>query len=359
MLVDATLVDNTQLLLQQRLQLIDSRYVGLKQLRQHDLQLIANIQLIQQRGSRFDMPAWLHWLFNTSLEPLSLADLQPVVQVTSAWLVLHEIKALLQPEWLATFIAHMQQFPTEQYQGLFWQLASKLQLKLDPFRVSTPITHEAIWYIACSGQPRLLKKLQGFATSLSADDPLLPLVNTAIYSYCHQENSAHQNYCAVHLVQQLITAKQLQPNQLTLLLTAATENKQYDIINLLINNIQTQSLAILALGISGKSKFIALLLELAQQTDTNEAAADSLACLLGVIEADALLCDMNQLGKLNLQPSSHYLAGKELNLSTLSQIWQQGNQQQRRVAACYARLSDNNIGWSDPDSLLGGLWQKQ
>jgi hypothetical protein len=359
MLVDETLVDNTQLLLQQRLQLVESRYVGLQQLRQHDLKLIANIKLLQQRGIKSDMPAWLHWLANTSAEPLALVDLKPFLKDTSAWLVLHEIKALLQPNWLATFIAHMQQTPTELYLALFWQLAIKLQLKLDPFSVKAAINSEAIWYIACSGQPRLLKKLRSFATTLAADEPLLPLVNTTIYSYSYQEKQAKPNNCAVHLVQQLIATKQLQPGQLILLLTAATEAQQNDIINLLINNINTQSLAILALAIIGKSKFIALLLELAQQTDTREAAADSLACLLGVIEADTLLCDVSQLGGLNLQPSTQYLAGKALNPTTLSQIWQQGNQQQRRIAAWVARLSNNKNSWSDPDSLLGGIWQNQ
>ncbi|CAM3812144.1 hypothetical protein [Rheinheimera salexigens] len=363
MLVDETLVGNTRLLLQQRLQLVHSRYVGLQQLRQHDLKLIANIKLIQQRGITPEMPLWLQWIANTSNQQLSLIELEQFLMAEPAWLLLHEIKALLQPEWLIRFIANMQRNSDAKNSELFWPLAIRLQLKLDPFHFSQPINAAAIWYVACSAQPELHSKLVGYSAKLPADDLLLPLVHTAIYSYqnsnCNSEWSAENNYCEVDLVQQLVKTEQLQAAQLILLLTAATETKQNDIITLLINNINTQSLAILALAITGKTKFITLLLELAQQPQTSEAAADSLACILGVIEADTLLCDVSQLANLNLDATTKYLSGKALSSATLGKIWQQGNQQQRRIAACYARLSNNNISWREPDTLLGGIWHNQ
>ncbi|WNO61005.1 hypothetical protein [Rheinheimera sp. MMS21-TC3] len=365
MLVDESLIDNTRLLLAQRLQLVDSRYVGLQQIRQHDLKLITNIKLLLKRENSSELPAWFNWLDQDNVTPLDLADLDEFINNDRAWLLLTEIKVLLQPTWLDEFIKAFQHNPEAEYSRLFWQLAARLQLKLNPFCFSQPLTGQALWYIVCSAQPQLQPELQQLLIRLLPTDPLMVYTKMALHSYNNgfnetaSNNKQSERFCELALISQLIKTEQLKPEHLMLLLISAPESKQTEIINYLINNIATQSLAILALAISGKAKFIALLLELAQQADTSEEATDSLGCILGVIEADSLLCDVNLLANLHLNANSKYLAGHTLNSTVLALVWQQGNQLQRRIAACYARLADNNTYWREPDTLLGGAWHCQ
>lgn len=363
MLVDESLIDNTYLLVQQRLQLVDSRYVGLQQLRQHDLKLITNIKLLLKRKNGSELPAWLNWLDQDNVAPLDLTDLDAFINNERAWLLLTEIKVLLQPTWLDCFVDTFQHNPEAKYSHLFWQLAARLQLKLNPLRFSQPLTVQALWYMVCSAQPQLQSEIKQLLASLSPNDPLIVHTKMVLYSYNNNYNISHpsplSSICELTLTNQLVNTEQLKPEYLMLLLTAAPESKQTEIINLLINNINTQSLAILALAISGKAKFIALLVELAQQADTSEAAIDSLGCILGVIDADALLCDLGLLANLSLNANTKYLAGHALNSAILALVWQQGNQLQRRIAACYARLTDNNNYWREPDTLLGGVWHSQ
>lgn len=348
MITALSLLENFELLIAQRLELIHSRYVGYIQLKQHDQQLIEVLQLLQHQTEIEELPVWLSWLLDGEVATvLPLASVTPFADTTAAQLLLIELKLVLHHLSPAPLLRNMLQQGPEQ-QALAWALAARLHFCLDPFTAASQMTVASLAYLGLSGQLALLGKLQGYLRSTTNNDRATGQVAAYLLGTRGSE---------VQLISQLKETGQLGFFELMVLMCGAPERDKTNIINLLIQCSATEHLAIYAMGFSGQLKFIPLLTELAQQELNSEAAHDSLALLLGVIEADNVLADQRNHGRIEfVSAAERHLAGSSLCSETLAKVWRNGNQLQRTVAACHASLLQPGLPVLDPHRLMGGKW---
>ena len=348
MLQAENLLEQAHLLINQRLQLVQSRYTGVAQLRAHDYQLLDCLKLLSAINTTAGkpLPGWLQWLqAPVSAIALNTNDTACFMQPQQALLLLSQIKwhqhfatpgdrALLQQQALSG-------------SDIGWQLASYAGLTLNPFRTDAALTSAALWYLACSAQNNLLAELVTMRTALAADDPLV--VHCMLAEYALGQRTQEDV-----LVSQLSAQQELTTPALMLLIAGASDAVQAKIINQLAGNQATLKHAIAAMGYSGQLKFVPLLAELAQQDELSDIATDALAMLLGVIESDSLLADQAALAQFQLQPhSARQLAGASINDLQLGAVWRTGNVQQRQLAACYRSLATPAMKLSATDMLLG------
>ena len=348
MLQAENLLEQAHLLINQRLQLVQSRYTGVSQLRAHDYQLLDCLKLLSAINTTAGkpLPGWLQWLqAPVSAIALNTNDTACFMQPQQALLLLSQIKwhqhfatagdrALLQQQALSG-------------SDIGWQLASYAGLTLNPFRTDTALTCAALWYLACSAQNNLLAELVTMRTALAADDPLV--VHCMLAEYALGQRTQEDV-----LVSQLSAQQELTAPALMLLIAGASDTVQAKIINQLAGNQATLKHAIAAMGYSGQLKFVPLLAELAQQDELSDIATDALAMLLGVIESDSLLADQAALAQFQLQPhSARQLAGASINDLQLGAVWRTGNVQQRQLAACYRSLVTPATKLPATDMLLG------
>ena len=348
MLQAENLLEQAHLLINQRLQLVQSRYTGVAQLRAHDYQLLDCLKLLSAINTTAGkpLPGWLQWLqAPVSAIALNTNDTACFMQPQQALLLLSQIKwhqhfatpgdrALLQQQALSG-------------SDIGWQLASYAGLPLNPFRADAALTSAALWYLACSAQNNLLAELVTMRTALAADDPLV--VHCMLAEYALGQRTQEDV-----LVIQLSAQQELTTQALMLLIAGASDAVQAKIINQLAGNQATLKHAIAAMGYSGQLKFVPLLAELAQQDELSDIATDALAMLLGVIESDSLLADQAALAQFQLQPhSARQLAGASINDLQLGAVWRTGNVQQRQLAACYRSLATPATKLPATDMLLG------
>jgi hypothetical protein len=348
MLQAENLLEQAHLLINQRLQLVQSRYTGVAQLRAHDYQLLECLKLLSAIDTTAGkpLPRWLQWLqAPVSAIALNINDTACFMQPQQALLLLSQIKwhqhfatpgdrALLQQQALSG-------------SDIGWQLASYAGLPLNPFRTDAALTSAALWYLACSAQNNLLSELVTMRAALAADDPLV--VHCTLAEYALGQRTPEDV-----LVSQLSAQQELTTQALMLLIAGASDAVQAKIINQLAGNQATLKQAISAMGYSGQLKFVPLLAELAQQDELSDIATDALAMLLGVIESDSLLADQAALAQFQLQPhSARQLAGASINDLLLGAVWRTGNVQQRQLAACYRSLATPATKLPATDMLLG------
>lgn len=334
MLQAENLQQQAQLLINQRLQLVQSRYTGIAQLRAHDYQLLDCLQLLSTMNTAAGKakPGWLQWLqAPVSAIGLTINDTACFMQPQQALLLLSQIK-WQQHCGVSGDKALLQQYVLSD-SDIGWQLASYAGLTLNPFRSGAALTCAALWYLACSAQNSLLAELVTVRSALAADEPLF--VHCMLAEYALGQRTAEDA-----LVSQLSAQQQLATPALMLLMAGASDTVQAKIINQLANDKANLKHAIAAMGYSGQLKFVPLLAELAQQDELNDIAADALAMLLGVLESDSLLSDQVALAQFQLQPhSSRQLAGASISDLQLNTVWRTGNTQQRQLAACYRSLA--------------------
>lgn len=348
MLQAENLLEQAHLLINQRLQLVQSRYTGVAQLRAHDYQLLDCLKLLSAINTTAvnPQPGWLKWLLApVSAIPLNINDTACFTQPQQALLLLNQIK------WQQHFATPADRILLQQqaFSGsdIGWQLASYAGLTLNPFRADTTLTAAGLWYLACSAQNNLLAELIAKRTALAGDDPLAVHFMLAEYALGQR---AQEDV----LVSQLSVQQELTAPALMLLIAGASDAVQARIINQLAGNQATLKQAIAAMGYSGQLKFVPLLAELAQQDELSDITTDALAMLLGVTESDSWLADQAALAQFQLQPhSARQLAGASINDLQLSTVWRTGNVQQRQLAACYRSLATPATKLPATDMLLG------
>lgn len=350
MLQAENLLEQAHLLINQRLELVQSRYTGVAQLRAHDYQLLDCLKLLSATSAADTLPQWLQWLqAPVSAISLNTNDTACFIQPQQARLLLSQIKwhQHFAPPFASPGDRALLQQQALSGSDIGWQLASYAGLTLNPFRTDTMLTCAALWYLACSAQNNLLAELVTMRTALAADDPLV--VHCALAEYALGQRTQEDA-----LVSQLSAQRELTAPALMLLIAGASDAVQAKIINQLAGNQATLKHAIAAMGYSGQLKFVPLLAELAQQDELNDIATDALAMLLGVIESDSLLADQAALAQFQLQPhSARQLAGASINDLQLSAVWRTGNVQQRQLAACYRSLATPATKLPATDMLLG------
>lgn len=357
MLQAENLLEQAHLLINQRLELVQSRYTGVAQLRAHDYQLLDCLKLLSATSAADTLPQWLQWLqwlqAPVSATALSTNDTACFIQPQQARLLLSQIKwhqhfaSPFAPPFVSPGDRALLQQQALSGSDIGWQLASYAGLTLNPFKTDTTLTCAALWYLACSAQNNLLAELVTMRTALAADDPLF--VHCTLAEYALGQRTQEDA-----LVSQLSVQQELTAPALMLLIAGASDAVQAKIINQLAGNQATLKHAIAAMGYSGQLKFVPLLAELAQQDELNDIATDALAMLLGVIESDSLLADQAVLTQFQLQPhSARQLAGASINDLQLSAVWRTGNVQQRQLAACYRSLATPATKLPATDMLLG------
>ena len=348
MLQAENLLEQAHLLINQRVQLVQSRYTGVAQLRAHDYQLLDCLKLLSDlnMAAAKQPTGWLQWLqAPVSAGALTLSDTACFAMPQHALLLLSQIKSHQHFATPGTRALLQQQALSGSDVG--WQLASYARLTLNPFKTDAALTSAALWYLACSGQTPLLSELVAVRTALPSDDLLS--VHCRLAEYALGQRAAEDV-----LVSQLSAQQALTAPALMLLMAGASDALQAKIINQLAGNAATLTYAIAAMGCSGQLKFVPLLAELAQQDELTDIAADALAMLLGVIESDSLLADQVALAQFQLQPhSARQLAGASINDLQLSAVWRCGNMQQRQLAACYRHLASPQSELQMTNVLLG------
>ncbi|MEH8017672.1 hypothetical protein MN202_10530 [Rheinheimera muenzenbergensis] len=322
-----------ELLLNQRAQLPDNRYCTLKQLREHDQQLLTAINWLQQQCTIAAVqPLWLQWLLadnNTDL--LAVNALSHLCLPEQSWLLLHQIK----PQLFNTILPHWQKLLQQQTQNadnaLLWTLAAYLQLSVDPFADNAPLTPAALWYLVLAKPAAAHQKLQHYQPSDDSQSIVKQLVlQLSIPDYLAD--------IAPYSPEQLIESVKPHPFGLMLLLAAVDDASQAKLINYLAQTDQIAALA--AMAYSGQLKFAPLLAELAQQPELHQAAADALALLLGTADSDACLAEPVALQNFHINRSgARQLCGAVISDLQLATVWRSGNLQQRQLASCLRKIN--------------------
>ncbi|MDP5134779.1 hypothetical protein ORJ04_02325 [Rheinheimera baltica] len=341
-------LQQVQLLLDQRLQLVLGRYTSLKQLQQHDRQLIDCARLLLPADPASALPAWAMWLCgNNHQTVLNLSDTQDFVFPEAAWLLLKQLKVRLFPQLDAMQL--MMPEADTQLAPLHWQLANSLQLTLNPFTHETGLSAASLWYLGGSAQLQLLPSLLAFKQQLATDAPLQLHIELAMYLWGQKSDETR-------LCEKLLGAEQLTAEQLMVLIVGAAEPAKASMINLLARTEANMALAMMSMGFSGQLKFVPLLAELAQQSSSKDVAISALDMLLGVMATDSLLAEPKALQRVLLQRhSSRQICGEDMSEPQLAHLWRSGNQLQRQLVACYRCLAQANIPLLNTHSLLGAV----
>ena len=352
MVATEQIAGQVELLLRQRLQLSGDRYTAVVQLRQHDYRLLDALQLLQytlqsDATAESRLAPWLAWLATASVANLFAAEqLPPLAKPQQVWLLLHELKFRQQPQRLSALL--LQSLAAKQADSaLAWQFAARqplpcikvLQTQLQAGDAGV----DALFYLGLSGQRQLLPLLLNYIRELDTTTAQYAVAQWAAYLL-------GQHVDEVALVIALQQSGQLTAVAL-MLLTIAADSRQAQLINYLAAAHITQAIA--AMAYSGQLKFVPLLLELAQQADTAQAAADALTTMLGVLDADDVMAT-RQVAAVANSKGRRTLAGFGIDPEQLAIVWRQGNQQQRQLAACYQFYQTPGTALQFSDALTAG-----
>ncbi|WP_445768377.1 hypothetical protein [Rheinheimera sp.] len=327
------MLEQVELLLNQRAILAANRYCHLLQLRQHDEKIVQAIKWLQQQSlpqAGNAQPQWLMWLLSFSNpQLLPLTAVAHLAQPEPSWLLLHQLKQ----QWCQSVIPHwqvaVQQHLDDGAASPFWTLAYYLQLSLDPFAQSQPLTAAALWYLLLAKPAAVHQQLPRYRPV----DTQMSLLHQLALQLSSQD---YQADLTGYSPQQLVDT--LQPHRfgMMLLLASVDDRTQAKLINYLAQT--DQHAAIQAMGYSGQLKFVPLLTELAQQQDLNTVASDALAMLLGVIDCEAHLQSPALAQHFHSRSGARHLSGAAQSDLQLDTVWRTGNAQQRQLAACLLKL---------------------
>ena len=327
------MLEQVELLLNQRAMLAANRYCNLLQLRQHDEKISNAIKWLQQQSlpqATHAQPQWLKWLLcfsNPQLLPLDA--LAHLVQPEQSWLLLHQLKQ----QWCNSATPHWQAAVQQQIDDCaatpIWTLAYYLQLSVDPFAQPRPLTAPALWYLLLAKPTDVHQQLPHYRPA-NANMSILHQLALQLTSPDYQAD------LTPYTPQQLVDA--LKPHRfgMMLLLASVDDRTQATLINYLAQT--EQSAAIEAMGHSGQLKFVPLLTELAQQQDLNTVASDALALLLGVIDCEAYLQQPGLSQHFHSRSGARHLSGAAQTDLQLDTVWRTGNTQQRQLAGCLLKL---------------------
>lgn len=358
MLLTEIIAAQAELLFCQRLTLTQNRYVGLAQLTQHDYRLFDCLHALQQTvagGVKPDsaLPCWLDWLMQEEINGLfSIKQLQQFASPQQAWLLLHQLKYRHQPSIISRLMQHSAAGDTAESE-LAWQFACRQRLALMPLLpaalqngTASPAT---LCYLGSSGQQNLLPLLQQFiqqARQQSGSDQRV-LSAALLASYLLKQPCEE-----LELVKCLTQTGLLSDIALMLIMIGAADKEQARIINYLSGQSDGVNHTLRAMAYSGQLKFVPLLLELTQHSDSAEAGANALAVLLGVLEADTLLTG-GDAQAVECGKGQKKLAGFDIATEQLAIILRQGNQQQRQLASCHRFNTQPGSALAFVDVLAG------
>ena len=325
----AVMAAQLELLVNQRAQLTSNRYCALKQLRQHDETLcLASSWLYQQttEPQLHEQSPWLKWLLSSNDQSLlAFAAVQQLEQPLESWLLLHQVKQRLFVNIAVGWQAEMMQVVTADTDIPVWTLAHYLSLHINPLDTAVRLTPAAMWYLIMTASAGQMAELEAKCFT----DEQMRVLWALMLSGSSEQQSTLSTFSPAVIIENIMQHRQALP----LLMAAADTALRGRLINYLASI--DQRLAIEAMGYSGQLKFIPLLIELAQQQDLYETAADALALLLGTIESDNYLSEPELSQRLNLTAvNGHYLCGKTVSESQLAFVLKSGSCMQRQMASC-------------------------
>lgn len=341
MALEDSAIEQAELLFCQRLALVNDRYTGFGQLKQHDYRLLDCLQVLtqiqRQTASPGPMPCWLKWLTETTVP-----DTAPSIDTLSAFTsqeharqLMLDIKLCQQPVQFSRVIEELaMNNGTDAF--CLWHFAARQQLPVDDKALASlqidNICAQAIFYLGCSGDRNKLALLQKWQLMLSQDDRRFGVIQLAGFMLGQDTDVAA-------LVIRLLHTSMLTDMALMLLMANASAVKQMQIINYLSAAEGQTLMAIRSMAFSGQLKFVPLLLELSQQPNSTAAALDALTLILGVMDTDELVSAADTASVLSGN-SKRKLAGYELNEQQMPVVWRWGNTAQRQLIACYRFLSN-------------------
>ncbi|SNY42950.1 hypothetical protein SAMN06297280_0508 [Arsukibacterium tuosuense] len=340
----ADLAERTHLLWLQRLSLASSDYITLSQLQQHDYRLLQSVRLCQRYLGNSDpeLPDWLRTLLDNSA-----AELDTLLTLA----VPLSAQALLAAMWLA-----LQQQPTTHYVQQYRRAEqSQLLCLLANKAVAAKLyqTMQALDLrsaVQLAGNYGLLDQravLQQLADDQHQNAAIQAELHYSLYLLGQKSDESQ-------LVQQLQKADCLTPRQLQLLLLAAPAERKVQIVNALC--LTDITLAINAMGFSGQSKFMPLLLELSKQPAHQGAAQSALITMLGSLTADIAQREPQAAGMPMPVSEQHLVAGTAVTELNLTETWANGNQYQRFAAAAMLVLKQPGLALAEPNNWQGGIW---
>lgn len=343
------LAERTHLLWLQRLSLSSSDYISLSQLKQHDYRLLQSVRLCQRYlgQDNAELPCWLSAVLDNSVAAIDKLLALPLA--LPAQVLLAELWLALQHKTAAHYLEQYNR--TEQSQLVCLLAGKPAAAGLYPAMKRLDL-RSAIQLAGRCGLTAECTDLQQLATERALDAAALAELNYNLYLL-------GQTADELNLVQQLQRADCLTPRQLQFLLLAASAEQKVQIVNALC--LTDSSLAINAMGFSGQSKFLPLLLELSKQPAHQAAAQSALITMLGTtvpgnITAETLQRELQAETAPALISNQSLIAGKPVAQLDLAALWANGNQYHRFAAAALRVLRQPGLALAEPNNWQGGVW---
>ncbi|MDP4537658.1 hypothetical protein Q3O60_15840 [Alkalimonas collagenimarina] len=343
MLIKAPLHDQANLLLLQREQMSRSRYVGLQQLQHIDQRLIAHLRILQQAREPVESPdtPWLHWLLHPkeALPVLLSFDFTPAHQA-----YLWQLKAYFhQFSATASVVQYVNTAPDFE---AVWSLAKHSPEHFQFVLEQLPLAQAPAWFLSAFRQQTKVALPLDKGVTQSSD----------VHIACLQDS----NIDPLALAEPLVMQGQLGLLELGFLMMQAIPQQKQALINLLSKQ-QDLTMVMYAMALCGQQKYLPLLVDLAQDPQWSETAAESLTIMLGVLAADSVIADGLSASdpaymKHAFQSSGATWAQAITPPHQLQQLWQHGNQIQRQLAAIKASLQCSTLPLLNESGLWGGAW---
>lgn len=341
MLTQTPLQEQILLLLAQREQLCDSRYVGQVSLKLHDTRLLKISKILLHNTTLKTVldHQYLYWLTNTqaNLPELFSFSLQPR-HMAFFWQLKCHLHQICSANAVIAFLTENPEHT------LCWQLV----------QYSPDIFASKFETLPAASAPIELISIFREQYMASAKAP------TTLTALLYEASFSNKPLNVVQAVAELAQQQALSFESIALLIMQATTTEQMTIINQL-TKLDDLRLALYAMAISGQQKYLPVLLELTQDAILAEIAADSLSIALGVLVADALIAD----GMAATDPEYLHQAYKTsgaiwsattVNMTDLAFFWQQGNQLQRQLAAIKAAQVFPTLPVLNFAAFGGGQW---
>jgi hypothetical protein len=347
--MDESLIEIAVSLLEQRHVLVDSRYTNRQLLMVHDRKLLRGLNELLRRRIYITEHRWLDWLLDGSA--VSLSSASEVSRSHVLWLT--ELKmALHQVDY--TDIAVSSQ--TSNTEHVNWQLASYLHIPIANIDqlLEQHVSSAMLWYLGSMG---CVSTKAALLATVSKGDPRLSVeVKLALYMLGHHFDEFELLSCA-------ITNEIDNWDYLFILICGAPASLKVRLLNLICSEANDKFASFKAIGFSGLSKFLPLVLTMTKEQETEHVATDVLYTLVGTVEAEALLYQLNVTDNTSLEfdVDKYPFLTKLQSISTmgLKSIWQFECQGQRQAAAYLAKVQFPQTPLARPCRLLGGTWHLQ
>ncbi|GCF90845.1 hypothetical protein SMBr_30890 [Shewanella sp. M-Br] len=349
MLTDKSLIEITASLLEQRHVLVRSRYTNRQLLMMHDQKLMRGLNELLRRKVHVTEHRWLDWVLDCS--PIPFDSAFGVNPPHALWLT--ELKMALHNMDYAG-IAMSAQKDNAEYAN--WLLASYLHIPIPNTDklLEQHISSAMLWYLASMG---CISKKAALNSAIRNADPRLSVeIKLALYMLGDRTDELELLSCAIE-------NEISHWDYLFVLICGAPEPLKIRLLNLICSEANDKSASFRAIGFSGLSKFIPMVLALTKEQETENVAMDVLYTLVGTVEAEVLLSQLDLIDETSLElvvnkyPSLTKL--QVIDTIELKTFWQLECQGQRQAAAYRAKVHYPQTPLARPCRLLGGIWHLQ